>query len=332
MTLIDTGLAVDANGMTVNTGGMKVAGGITVSSGGFDVDVGGTDVSGGISVQLNGMKVDGGVTVADTGLSVEAGGATITLGGMKVAGGTTVTTNGMHVGASGAGVAGGVLVDIGGMKVSGGITIPTGLQVEAGGGNIAGGVNVLNGLTVDASSLVVNDHMQVGGTLGAYVGAKVASGLTLHNSNLRVDSGGVSITGKTNILQSMTITGNIHGNSLVVSSDRRLKTSVEPLNDNLDRVTKLRGVYFNWRNDSVYAGETKRQIGVIAQDVEAIFPEATSSILDDEYLGVDYIQLIPVLVEAIRELSENYQDLSDTYDELEARTIDCELDEQEIHL
>jgi len=329
MTLMDAGLGVDGDGVTINTGGMKVAGGVTVSSGGIDIDVSGTDVAGGITVHSDGMKVAGGMTLANTGIAVSAGGATITAGGLKVAGGVSISTNGVDVEATGIGVTGGLTVLNGGMKVTGGITVPSTLQVSGGGGTVAAsGMAVQNGITVDTSNLVINDHLQVGGTFGAYVGAKVAGGVTLHNSNLRVDAGGVSITGQVNVLQSMTITGNIYGDSLVVTSDRRLKSDLEPLKDNLDQISKLRGVYFNWREDSVYANETQRQIGVIAQDIQEVYPEATTSILDDEYLGVDYTQLIPVLVEAIRELSDNYQDLSDTYDELNSRTSNCDEDFQ----
>ena len=64
-------------------------------------------------------------------------------------------------------------------------------------------------------------------------------------------------------------------------------------------------------------------MGVIAQDVQKIFPELVSEIMDSDYLGVNYAQLIPVLVEAIRELDENYAQLDEEYRQLGARAEAC---------
>ena len=66
---------------------------------------------------------------------------------------------------------------------------------------------------------------------------------------------------------------------------------------------KLRGVDFDWKEkrDGVH------DIGVIAQEVREVIPEVVQEVKDlDEgtYLSVDYAKLIPVLIEAVKELSD----------------------------
>ena len=81
-------------------------------------------------------------------------------------------------------------------------------------------------------------------------------------------------------------------------SDIRLKTDIEVIPEALDKVTQLRGVTYK-RIDS---GE--RQTGVIAQEVQAVLPEAVMEGNDeDKTLSVAYGNLVGLLVEAIKELS-----------------------------
>jgi len=70
----------------------------------------------------------------------------------------------------------------------------------------------------------------------------------------------------------------------------------------LKKLLCLRGVKYEW-NDTMYAltGESGTEYGVIAQEVQKEFPEMVT-MKDDGYLVVDYIQLIPVMIEAIKEL------------------------------
>ena len=103
-----------------------------------------------------------------------------------------------------------------------------------------------------------------------------------------------------------------------IISDERLKTDIRMLTDSLNKVGKLRGVYYSWLPEEltgVAMPDTKRHVGVIAQDVFAVLPEAIEMIYDDKYMGVKYTGLIPLLVEAVREL-----DLRTTRSELDLRT------------
>ncbi len=66
----------------------------------------------------------------------------------------------------------------------------------------------------------------------------------------------------------------------------------------LSKITRLRGVYFRW-DDSLISS-----VGVIAQEVESFYPELISTNFDG-VKHVNYQLLIPLLIESIRELSEN---------------------------
>ncbi|MBB4908052.1 tail fiber domain-containing protein [Actinophytocola algeriensis] len=70
----------------------------------------------------------------------------------------------------------------------------------------------------------------------------------------------------------------------------------------LARVRELRGVTWDWKADGA------RGIGVIAQDVEKVFPDAVVT-GEDGYLRVDYHGLVGVLVEAVKELAERVEEL-----------------------
>jgi len=77
----------------------------------------------------------------------------------------------------------------------------------------------------------------------------------------------------------------------------------------LEKLLSLRGVKFEW-NDKMYelTGETGTEYGVIAQEVQKEFPEMVTE-ASDGYLEVDYIQLIPVMIEAIRDLKNEINTL-----------------------
>jgi len=95
------------------------------------------------------------------------------------------------------------------------------------------------------------------------------------------------------------------GTLTTATSDGRLKTNIEPIEDSLAIVDKLHGVRFNWKENP--AGE--RKIGLIAQDVEKVLPELTFTNPSDGYLGVNYAELSAVLVEAVKTQQQTIEDL-----------------------
>ena len=86
-------------------------------------------------------------------------------------------------------------------------------------------------------------------------------------------------------------------------SDERLKTDVQPISYGLDTVNSFRPVSYNWNEPDKYG--SGRSIGLIAQEVGELVPEAVSAGGDeDKILSLDYQKLVPVLTKAIQELSQ----------------------------
>ncbi len=101
---------------------------------------------------------------------------------------------------------------------------------------------------------------------------------------------------------SLLVTNNIYYvGTLTDASDRRLKENFEPINGVLENLTQL-GVYkYNLKSDSL---KTK-EIGLIAQEVQQYFPYAVREIRpNDDILGVSYLQLTPIILQAIKEQKE----------------------------
>lgn len=100
-------------------------------------------------------------------------------------------------------------------------------------------------------------------------------------------------------------TNNITG---FYSSDRRLKENIRAIPNALDKVMAIGGKLYDWTDEYIteHGGEDgyfvrKADFGVIAQDVEAVLPEAVRT-KEDETLAVDYEKLCALAFEAIREL------------------------------
>lgn len=100
--------------------------------------------------------------------------------------------------------------------------------------------------------------------------------------------------------------GNINiSGSLSQSSDERLKKDIKTIENALDKTNRLRGVTYTWKTD---VHNEDPQIGVIAQEVEKVFPEF---VLTDEdgMKSVNYAQMTAVLIEAVKELNAKISDL-----------------------
>lgn len=88
------------------------------------------------------------------------------------------------------------------------------------------------------------------------------------------------------------------------SSDLRLKTDVTPMTGMLEKVSALQGVFFKWKDSQ----SDNKQLGLIAQEVDKVFPELVST--DQEgMMGVNYMGLIAVLIEALKEQQNQVQQL-----------------------
>lgn len=95
--------------------------------------------------------------------------------------------------------------------------------------------------------------------------------------------------------------GNGNFNDVYIRSDRRLKTNIEPLRDATAKLRKLVGCLFDKKN-TIAATETTRDVGLIAQDVQAVQPEATREVEETGMLTIAPMGIIALLVEGFKEL------------------------------
>ena len=92
------------------------------------------------------------------------------------------------------------------------------------------------------------------------------------------------------------------------SSDKRWKTNIVNIDDPIEKINKINGVSFDWIEDSPVHGNKGHDIGVIAQEVEAILPQIVNT-RSSGMKAVRYEKLIPLLIEGIKDLQKQINDL-----------------------
>jgi len=126
----------------------------------------------------------------------------------------------------------------------------------------------------------------------------VAEVYDIDNSNLYLDFG--------NTGDSLKVAGDVVA---FVSSDKRYKNNIVNISSPLDKLSKINGVSFTW-NEISHKQTGKKDIGVIAQEIEEVLPEIVET-RDNGYKAVDYPKLTALLIEAVKELSDKVKKLED---------------------
>jgi hypothetical protein len=175
---------------------------------------------------------------------------------------------------------------------------------------------VYTGVSFD---IKVTNIISLGG--GAYSGTVVtntlqylsANGLDFTGRTIWVDVSGITRTQKLLVtttgatfsnIGSQPSAGTLHytsdGTLTTNTSDRRLKTNIQPITNALSKILLLTGVTYNWYN----MPEGKKRIGFIAQEVGEVVPELvfTNENTPEKFMGVHYDNVTSLLVEAIKEL------------------------------
>ena len=119
----------------------------------------------------------------------------------------------------------------------------------------------------------------------------------------------------------MRVNGSLYCNGNVVAySDRRKKKNIVTIDNALDKVLQLRGVYYERKEDLIddrddlYKG---RQIGMIAQEVQEIIPEVVSYAEEIDEYGLDYPKMVGLLVEAHKDQQKLINSQQEKIDKLE---------------
>lgn len=97
------------------------------------------------------------------------------------------------------------------------------------------------------------------------------------------------------------------------TSDRRFKKDITPIYNATEKLNQLNGYTYTWKDKKEFPGQALgegKDMGVIAQEVEKVFPDAVMT-NKDGYKSVNYNALIPVLIEALKESNKKIQALED---------------------
>jgi len=173
-----------------------------------------------------------------------------------------------------------------------------------------GSAGVLN---VEGDDVVVTPSSGTNNEFAAYAGSNSIKSIDTFNylptSGLTIDK--FVITGSLGVGTGVPINntaGRITATNDIVayaSSDKRLKENIRPIPWAVDKVKQINGVCFDWiplseEEEKTIHGNKGEDIGVIAQEIEAILPELVTT-RDNGYKAVKYEKIVALLIEAIKE-------------------------------
>ena len=149
------------------------------------------------------------------------------------------------------------------------------------------------GLQYDA-----DDFIELATANGASVKITANTASTNKTTGALVVTGGVGISGALNVGGDITA---------FASSDVTLKENITPISNAVDKVRSISGNTFTWNKKSVYNGE--EGTGIIAQEIEALGLPGVTETRQDGTKAVRYDRLVPLLIEAIKELDTKVKSL-----------------------
>ncbi len=141
-------------------------------------------------------------------------------------------------------------------------------------------------------------------------GASVSFG-TQDNAGAFTQAGRFQISGAYGLF----VNGSIWANGTTYASDERFKQNITSIQSPLQKLLLLKGVEYEMRTGEFSKNNflTGRQMGLLAQNVEKIVPEAVQE--KDGYKGVDYARLVPLLIESIKEQNKKMEEQQKQIDE-----------------
>ena len=128
--------------------------------------------------------------------------------------------------------------------------------------------------------------------------------LTNNIASSNKTTGALVVTGGVGIGGALNVGGDITAFS---SSDVTLKENITPISNAVDKVRSISGNTFTWNEKSVYNGE--EGTGIIAQEIEALQLPGVTETREDGTKAVRYDRLVPLLIEAIKELDGKIKSL-----------------------
>ena len=213
----------------------------------------------------------------------------------------------------------------GGLHVTGPSTF-VGLVTTSNDLFVGGGISVVGVVTI-ANDIVLGGNLQTIGGGGAIVSSggtfgNIQIGVTNDNTidtktgtgNLVIDSDGGTIDINDNVDISGNLvcggTGTFTGDLIAFSSsDENLKENLVVIPNALSKVGLMTGYTFDWKTESQFDHFTGKDTGVIAQQVDALGLPGITTTRSDGTMAVRYERLVPILIEAIKELEARVKTL-----------------------
>jgi hypothetical protein len=145
--------------------------------------------------------------------------------------------------------------------------------------------------------------------------------LTINNNGMKINGGALGV----NVNASST-DGRIDASNDIVaysSSDRRWKENIKPIDNALNKILKIGGYEFDWKELSEEERKTQHgneghDIGVIAQEVEEVLPEVVTT-RENGFKGVKYDKMVALLIEGMKEQQSQIDSLKSEINELKGR-------------
>ena len=131
--------------------------------------------------------------------------------------------------------------------------------------------------------------------------AKLKSGTRIYGT-ATIDTSVVVGSGVTITANGINVVGVVTATDFNSASDLTLKTNIQSISNPIDKILQINGVTFNWRESN------KPSVGIIAQEIEKIFPELVNG---ENPKTVNYNGLIGLLIEAIKEQQIEINNLKD---------------------
>jgi hypothetical protein len=126
------------------------------------------------------------------------------------------------------------------------------------------------------------------------------SGIVFNPFTGNLGIGTTNPTTKIHVVGDIYVSGILTATDINSASDIRLKTNIKPFENALEKVVQINGVTFDWIDNNI------KSAGIIAQDVEKVFPELVNN---GNHKTVNYNGLIGVLIESIKELKQEIEEL-----------------------
>jgi len=213
----------------------------------------------------------------------------------------------------------GTLVGDASIDASGNLILNTLATIDVDGGTID---DTVIGGTVPSTGNFTSITATDGSGILALNADNLTSG-TIPDARLPLVGANGSFGGGADVIQSMTVDAQGRVTAVTAGpspSDLRLKENITQLNYSSQKLAQLQAYNYHWKDNKM--GE-ENQIGLIAQEVEKVYPELVKE-RSDGYKGVFYQGLIPVLIEATKDQQKKLDSLNQQNASLKTRVIQLE--------